>query len=61
VDEARPEPLPGRPSSDDGIGERTIVDLPEVERKQLDALYRQRGISRAEAMREALRQEWNGQ
>jgi len=34
---------------------RTIVDLPEAERTQLDALCRQRGLSRAEA----LRQEWD--
>ncbi len=34
---------------------RTIVDLPEQERAQLDALCRQRGVSRAEAMRQALR------
>lgn len=34
---------------------RTIVDLPEPERRQLDALCRQRGLSRAEALREALR------
>jgi hypothetical protein len=33
---------------------RTIVDLPEPERAQLDALCRQRGISRAQALREAL-------
>jgi hypothetical protein len=35
---------------------RTIVDLPEAERRQLDALCRQRGISRAQALREALSQ-----
>ena len=34
---------------------RTIVDLPERERDQLDALCRQRGLSRAEAIRQALR------
>ena len=34
---------------------RTIVDLPDRERAQLDALCRQRGLSRAEAMRQALR------
>ncbi|MCP9899562.1 ribbon-helix-helix protein, CopG family [Cyanobium sp. Cruz CV13-4-11] len=34
---------------------RTIVDLPEAERTQLDALCRQRGLSRAEALRQALR------
>lgn len=34
---------------------RTIVDLPDQERDQLDAHCRQRGISRAEALREALR------
>ncbi len=33
---------------------RTIVDLPDRERDQLDALYRQRGLSRAEAIRQAL-------
>jgi Arc/MetJ-type ribon-helix-helix transcriptional regulator len=43
------------PSSDDGITMRTIVDLPERERDQLDALCRQRGLSRAEAIRQALR------
>ena len=43
------------PSSDDGISMRTIVDLPEAERAQLDALCRQRGLSRAEALRQALR------
>ena len=32
---------------------RTIVDLPERERDQLDALCRQRGLSRAEAIRQA--------
>ena len=44
------------PSSDNGIKMRTIVDLPEAERAQLDALCRQRGLSRAEALRQALRQ-----
>lgn len=34
---------------------RTIIDLPVPSRQQLDALWRQRGISRAEA----LRQEWS--
>ncbi|MCP9826603.1 ribbon-helix-helix domain-containing protein [Synechococcus sp. EJ6-Ellesmere] len=34
---------------------RTIVDLPEPEREQLDAQCRQLGISRAAALREALR------
>lgn len=34
---------------------RTIVDLPDRERDQLDALCRQRGMSRAEAIRQALR------
>jgi hypothetical protein len=33
---------------------RTIVDLPEPERAQLDALCRLRGIPRAQALREAL-------
>jgi hypothetical protein len=42
-------------SSDDGITMRTIVDLPDPERAQLDALCRQRGLSRAEALRQALR------
>ena len=42
-------------SSDDGITMRTIVDLPDPERAQLDALCRQGGLSRAEAMRQALR------
>jgi hypothetical protein len=43
-------------SSDSGITVRTIVDLPDRERDQLDALCRQRGLSRAEAIRQALRQ-----
>lgn len=38
---------------------RTMVDLPEPEREQLDAQCRQLGISRAAALREALRQEWS--
>ena len=42
---------PTMPSSDNGISMRTIVDLPEAERAQLDALCRQRGLSRAEALR----------
>lgn len=42
-------------SSDIDITMRTIVDLPERERDQLDALCRQRGLSRAEAIRQALR------
>ena len=42
-------------SSDSGITVRTIVDLPDRERDQLDALCRQRGLSRAEAIRQALR------
>jgi Arc/MetJ-type ribon-helix-helix transcriptional regulator len=42
-------------SSDNGITMRTIVDLPDRERDQLDALCRQRGLSRAEAIRQALR------
>jgi hypothetical protein len=42
-------------ASDDVITMRTIVDLPDRERAQLDALCRQRGLSRAEAMRQALR------
>jgi hypothetical protein len=42
-------------SSDNGIFMRTIVDLPDLERAQLDALCQQRGLSRAEALRQALR------
>jgi Arc/MetJ-type ribon-helix-helix transcriptional regulator len=42
-------------ASDEGITMRTIVDLPDPERAQLDALCKQRGLSRAEAMRQALR------
>lgn len=42
-------------SSDNDIIMRTIVDLPERERGQLDALCRQQGMSRAEAIRQALR------
>ena len=34
---------------------RTIVDLPEPERSQLDSICSQRGISRAEGVRQALR------
>ena len=34
---------------------RTIIDLPESERALLDAQCRQQGLSRAEAMRRALR------
>jgi len=41
-------------ASDNGIIVRTIVDLPEPERDQLDALCHQRGMSRAEALRQAL-------
>ncbi len=33
---------------------RTIIDLPELARQQLDALCRKRGMSRAEALRQAL-------
>ena len=43
------------PLSHSVINVRTIVDLPELERDRLDARCRQRGISRAEAIREALR------
>jgi hypothetical protein len=43
------------PLADNGITMRTIVDLPNQERDELDAHCRQRGISRAEALREALR------
>lgn len=31
------------------------MDLPDAEREQLDALCRQRGLSRAEALRQASR------
>ena len=34
---------------------RTISDLAEADRERLDALCRQRGLSRAEGMRQALR------
>lgn len=34
---------------------RTIIDLPEADRAALDAQCQQRGLSRAEAMRQALR------
>jgi len=43
------------PSSDNDLAMRTIVDLPDPERAQLDTLCRQRGLSRAEAIRQALR------
>ena len=46
---------PMMPSSDNGIRIRTIVVLPAAERAQLDVLCRQRGLSRAEALRQALR------
>jgi hypothetical protein len=46
---------PKMTSSDDSITVRTIVNLPDPERAQLDALCRQRGLSRAEALRQALR------
>ena len=46
---------PKMSASDNGIIVRTIVDLPEPERDQLDALCHQRGMSRAEALRQALR------
>ncbi len=42
-------------ADDDAAAMRTIVDLPDPERAQLDALCRQRGVSRAEALRQALR------
>ena len=61
----RSAPWTGRPtqvghgtkmtSSDSGIIMRTIVDLPDPERAQLDALCQQRGLSRAEGVRQALR------
>jgi hypothetical protein len=47
--------LPVRMKSSDDVIMRTIVDLPEGDRVQLDALCRQRGLSRAEALRQALR------
>jgi len=34
---------------------RTIIDLPDTDRAALDAQCLQRGLSRAEAMRQALR------
>jgi len=34
---------------------RTIIDLPDTDRAALDAQWGQRGLSRAEAMRQALR------
>jgi hypothetical protein len=34
---------------------RTIIDLPDAERQRLDAICRQRGLSRAEGVRQALR------
>ena len=40
-------------SDDDAL--RTIIDLPEADRERLDALCRQRGLSRAEGVRLALR------
>ena len=40
-------------SDDDDM--RTIIELPEVDRERLDALCRQRGLSRAEGVRQALR------
>lgn len=40
-------------SDDDAL--RTIIDLPEADRERLDALCRQRGLSRAEGVRQALR------
>jgi hypothetical protein len=42
-------------ASDDDVM-RTIVDLPDADRERLDALCRQRGVSRAEGLRQALRQ-----
>ena len=50
----------GRPrspmmTSSEHVIMRTIVDLPDLERAQLDALCQQRGLSRAEALRQALR------
>jgi len=34
---------------------RTIIDLPDTDRERLDSLCRQRGLSRAEGLRQALR------
>jgi len=34
---------------------RTIIDLPKADRQQLDSICRQRGLSRAEGVRQALR------
>ena len=45
----------GWASYDDVMAVRTIIDLPEAERELLDAQCRQQGLSRAEAMRRALR------
>jgi len=42
-------------SSDHGITTGTIVDLPDAECAQPDDICRQRGLSRAEALRQALR------
>ena len=41
--------------ADNVINLRTIVDLPDQDRALLDVLCRQRGLSRAAAIREALR------
>ncbi len=41
-------------SSDHGYV-RTIIDLPDADRERLDALCLQRGLSRAEGVRQALR------
>lgn len=40
---------------------RTIIDLPQEERQQLDALCKQRQISRAEGIRQALKAWLEGQ
>jgi hypothetical protein len=51
------------PIADNGISQqtmatrRTIIDLPDVARDQLDALCQLRGISRAEGVRQAV-QAW---
>ena len=36
---------------------RTIIDLPDTDRERLDSLCHQRGLSRAEGLRRALRQQ----
>lgn len=41
-------------TSSDAVTMRTIIDLPEADRARLDAYCRQRGLSRAQALRDAL-------